>query len=66
MTQPVHQKTSNRTTRALLQMALLQSADKQKLQQQILELFGVMLSAEELNRANSFYHLLQLVNTKQK
>ena len=55
---------SNSVINTLLVAALMQSADKQKLQEQIRILLGVNVSDEELERTDGFYNLFSLVSAK--
>jgi hypothetical protein len=57
-------KMSNSVINTLLVAALMQSADKQKLQEQIRILLGVNVSNEELEKTDGFYNLFSLVSAK--
>ena len=49
-------------TTTILQSVLLESADYQKLQQNIKQKFGVDVSIDSLRHMYSFYQLLEKVN----
>lgn len=57
-------KMSRSVINTLLVTALMQSADKQKLQEQIRILLEVNVSNEELEKTDGFYNLFSLVSAK--